>query len=320
MTQDGTGWALIYIGMCHRTNSARFAGGSGSLPASIQRSFESYGGTVRLSTRVEELLLRNGRIDGVRLDGGEEIRAPWVIAACSPKLTLCDLLPRGVLDDTMQRRADAIPIDTVEAATLKIDVAVDGKLQLPKRHQAWRKDGLDLRQPILAWQTFEEHIAAWEDTIAGRWPDPICGIGIIPTALDPSQAPAGKDTFWYWSGMTPAHPKEPWDDVREKIGDRALRAAADYFEGLESMTIERRVFNIPDLETRFNVPGGNVYHVDPALMRMGPLRPASGFGKYETPVDGLFLSGAGTHPTGGISGIPGKLSAETLLRKMRSTK
>ena len=320
MTQDGTGWALIYIGMCHRTNSARMAGGSGSLPAAIQRSFESYGGTVRLSTRVEELLLRNGRIDGVRLVGGEEIRAPWVVAACSPKLTLCDLLPRGVLDDTMQRRADAIPIDTVEAATLKIDVAVDGKLQLPERHRTWRKDGLDLREPILAWQTFEEHIAAWEDTIAGRWPDPICGIGIIPTALDPSQAPPGKDTFWYWSGMTPAHPKEPWEDVRDKIGDRALRAASDYFEGLESMTIERRVFNIPDLETRFNVPGGNVYHVDPALMRMGPLRPASGFGKYETPVDGLFLSGAGTHPTGGISGIPGKLSAETLLRKMRSAK
>jgi phytoene dehydrogenase-like protein len=315
MTQDGTGWALIYIAMCMRTNSARMAGGSGAMPAAMQRSFEAHGGTVRLSARVIELLLRGGRIDGVRLESGEELRAPYVLASCSPKLTLCELLPRGVLDDVMQRRADAIPIDVVEAATLKIDVAIDGRLTLP-RHQAWRDDGLDLREPIVAWQTFEEHIRAWEDTIAGRWPDPICGIGIIPTALDPSQAPAGKDTFWYWSGITPAHPKEPWEDVRETIGDRGLNAAADIYKGLDSMVIERRVFNIPDLATRFNVPGGNVYHVDPAGMRFGPLRPATGFGSYDTPVPGLFLSGAGTHPTGGISGIPGQQSAKWLLKKM----
>lgn len=320
MTQDGTGWALVYIAMCHYTNSSRMAGGSGSLPAAIQRSFEAHGGTVRLSARVEELLMDGDRIGGVRLEGGEELRAPYVVASCSPKATLTQLLPRGVLSETMQRRADAIPVDVVEAATLKIDVALDGKLSLP-RHQAWRDsnigDGLDLREPIVAWQTFEEHIRAWEDTIAGRWPDPICGIGIIPSALDPTQAPEGMDTFWYWSGITPAHPREPWNEVRDTIGDRALDAAADYYEGLKSMVIERRVFNIPDLETRFNVPGGNVYHVDPAGMRMGPLRPATGLGGYETPVPGLFLSGAGTHPTGGISGIPGQQSAKWLLRTMR---
>ena len=317
MTQDGTGWSLIYLGMCQRTNSARMKGGSGQLPASIQRSFEEKGGTVRLSTRVQELLLDDaGAISGVRLDTGEELRAPYVLASCSPKLTLCDLLPRGVLEDTMQRRADAIPVDVVEAASLKIDVALDGKLTLP-RHQKWRKDDLDLREPIVAWQTFEEHIKAWEDTIAGRWPDPICGIGIIPSALDPSQAPPGQDTFWYWSGITPAHPTEPWEDVRDEIGDRALKAAAVYYEGLDSMVIERRVFNIPDLEKRFNVPGGNVYHVDPAGMRFGPQRPATGLGGYDTPVPGLFLSGAGTHPTGGISGIPGAQSAKWLIKKRK---
>jgi phytoene dehydrogenase-like protein len=321
MTQDGTGWALIYIAMCHRLNSSRMAGGSGSLPGAIQRSFEAHGGEVRLSARVLQLLLTNDRISGVRLEGGEEISAPYVLASCSPKATLTEMLPRGILDDTMQRRADSIPVDTVEAASLKIDVALNGKLTLP-RHQAWRKehlpgDTLNLRDPIVAWQTYEEHLRAWEDTIAGRWPDPICGIGIIPSSLDPTQAPEGQDTFWYWSGITPCHPHEPWKDVRDKIGDRALDAAAEYYEGLSSMVIERRVFNIPDLETRFNVPGGNVYHVDPALMRMGPLRPASGFGSYHTPVEGLFLSGAGTHPTGGISAIPGQQSALWLLKKMQ---
>ena len=70
----------------------------------------------------------------------------------------------------------------------------------------------------------------------------------------------------------------------------------------------------PELEERFNVPDGNVYHVEPVGMRFGGLRPAQGFGGYETPVPGLWITGAGTHPTGGISGLPGKNAAEALIR------
>ena len=77
------------------------------------------------------------------------------------------------------------------------------------------------------------------------------------------------------------------------------------------------MFSAPDLEERFNVPDGNVYHVEPVGMRFGPLRPAQGFGGYETPVPGLWITGAGTHPTGGISGIPGMVAAKTLIKRAR---
>src|ERR1700751_687517 len=96
-----------------------------------------------------------------------------------------------------------------------------------------------------------------------------------------------------------------------------MPAAAQFSVGLDSLDIERRVFNIPALETRFNVPGGNVYHVDPASMRFGPLRPATGFGGYDTPVPGLFLSGAGTHPTRGIRWSPGQQPAQRALKTMK---
>jgi phytoene dehydrogenase-like protein len=317
MTQDGTAWALIYIGMCHRTNSARFEGGTGALTDALHACLVDHGGAVRTSARVEELIAEGGAVTGVRLDDGEELRADRVLATCSPKLTLSQMLPDGMLPDHLQRRADAIPTDTLEASSLKVDVALSGRLDMP-RHNAWRKDGLDLCRPIVSWQTYEEHLQAWDDTIGHRWPDPICFIGIVPSRIDPTQAPEGQDTFWAWSGIVPAHPDKPWAQVRDEIGDRVVAECAKYYEGFDSLEIARRVYAAPDLEERFNVPDGNVYHVEPAAMRFGPLRPAQGFGGYETPVPGLWISGAGTHPTGGISGIPGMIAARTMIERAKS--
>ena len=317
MTQDGTGWALIYLGMCHRTNSARFQGGTGALTDALTAYLAEHGGIVRTSSRVEDLLVDAGRVNGVRLASGEELHARYVLTSCSPKETLVQLLPHGVLPDHLQRRAERIPTNVLETTTLKIDVAVSGRLDMP-RHNAWRKDGLDLRRPICSWQTYEEHVDAWNSVVGRRWPETICFIGIVPSAIDPTQAPEGQDTFWLWSGIVPKNPEVPWGQVRNQIGDKVLAEAARYYVGLDSLEIGRRVFSAPDLEERFNVPDGNVYHVEPVGMRFGPLRPAQGFGGYETPVPGLWLTGAGTHPTGGISGIPGMVAAKTLIKRARA--
>jgi phytoene dehydrogenase-like protein len=238
------------------------------------------------------------------------------MASCSPKATLAQLLPKGLLPDHLQRRAEAIPTNVLETTTLKIDVAVSGRLDMPK-HNAWRKDGLDLCRPICSWQTYEEHKDAWDEVVGRRWPSAIPFIGIVPSRIDPTQAPEGQDTFWLWSGIVPRNPHLPWEQVRGAIGDTVLEECANYYEGLDSLEIGRRVYSAPDLEERFNVPDGNVYHVEPVGMRFGPLRPAQGFGGYEMPVDGLWITGAGTHPTGGISGIPGRNAAFALLKQAR---
>lgn len=321
MTQDGTGWALIYVGMCHRTNSSRFLGGTGALTDALHAYLTDHGTTVRTNARVVDLLVEDGAVVGVRLEDGEELRAGNVMASCSPKATLAELLPHGVLPDHLQRRAEAIPTNVLETTTLKIDVAVSGRLTMP-RHQAWRDqhrgDGLDLRKPIVSWQTYEQHKDAWNKVVQRKWPETIPFIGIVPSAIDPTQAPDGQDTFWLWSGITPRNPEdEPWEQVREKIGNRVLAECATVYEGLDSLEIGRRVYSAPDLEERFNVPDGNVYHVEPVGARFGPLRPAQGFGSYDVPVPGLWITGAGTHPTGGISGIPGKNAADAFLRTAR---
>jgi phytoene dehydrogenase-like protein len=319
MTQDGTAWALIYIAMCHRTNSARFAGGTGALTNALAQHLLEHGGSIRVNSRVAELATRGDTVTGVVLDTGEQLNATTVLASCSPKATLARLLPDGMLPDHLQRRAKAIPTNVLETTTLKIDVAVSGKLSLP-RHTKWRKDGLDLCEPIVSWQTYEDHLDAWNSAVQRKYPEKECFIGIVPSRLDPSQAPEGEDTFWLWSGIFPRNPDIPWDTMRDQIGDKVLKESAQYYEGLDSLEISRRVMSAPELEDRFNVPDGNVYHVEPVGMRFGPLRPAAGFGAYETPVPGLWITGAGTHPTGGISGLPGKNAAQALIRSMRGSR
>jgi phytoene dehydrogenase-like protein len=126
------------------------------------------------------------------------------------------------------------------------------------------------------------------------------------------------DTLWAWSGLVPIFPREPWEQARERVVQGVVDDCADYFDNLKELEIGRLTLGGPELEARFNAPHGNVYHVDPLLFRFGPLRPAMGFGGYKTPVPGLYLSGAGTHPTGGLCGLPGKLAAQALLREGRS--
>jgi phytoene dehydrogenase-like protein len=318
MTQDGTGWALIYVGLLHRIGGvAMFGGGTGGLPSALRNHLLDHRGNVRVSSPVEALTTKSGRVTGVRLADGEEITARAVLTACSPKTTLGTLLPQGMLPEHLQRRVEHLPSRLTEGGSLKINIALRGRLTMP-RHNPKRRDGFDLRVPVTAWNTLEEHVAAWEAVVARRWPDPIPVIFTVPTATDPSQAPDGQDVAWIWSGIAPVRAHEPWNDIRDKIGQRVVDAASQYYDGIEELEISRSVLAAPDIEARFNVPDGNIYHLDALFQRFGPLRPALGLGGYGTPVPGLFLTGAGTHPSGGISGIPGQLAARTVLRSLRA--
>jgi phytoene dehydrogenase-like protein len=316
MTQDGTGWALIYLGLIQRINVAMFEGGTGALPAALHRCLQAHRGRVRTGAKVEQLLVRSGRVSGVRLTSGEELGARAVLTTCNPKTTLTRLLPDGLLPEHLAQRARHIPTSATEGGHLKINVALKGRLSLP-RHQARRRDGLDLRAPACTWSTLEDCAAAWDAVVQRKWPERIPVMCTVPTATDPSQAPEGQDTFWLWSGIVPVRPHEPWETVRDRVGNQVLAECATYYEGLDSLEIGRAVLSAPDLEERFHAVDGNVYHVDPVAERFGPLRPAAGFGNYETPVPGLFLSGAGTHPSGGICGVPGQLAARTVLRRLK---
>jgi phytoene dehydrogenase-like protein len=317
---DFSAFALVYLGVLQRYGVAMFEGGTGAFPKSLIRCLEAARGRVRTSAPVAGLIVRNGAVTGVRLQNGDEIFAKKVMTAFSPKMVLNHLLPKGVLSDKLATRASRIPTTNRGIADYKLNIALKGRIA-PRRHQAWRdkkyNDGMDLRLPTTQWATYKEALAAYDACIRGEVPDVIPGLAQITTAFDPSMAPPGHDTYWFWSGLIPVDPREGWDKARDQITDRVVKDTAKYFDGIEELEIARRPLAPPDIEKRFWAIDGSVYHVEPYISRFGAGRPAIGLAGYETPVPGLYLSGSGTHPSAGISGIPGRNSAQALLKAIK---
>ena len=312
---DMSGWSLIYLGVLSRYGVAMFHGGTGSLPKALIKVIESHGGQVVTSSPVEELIVNGNRCTGVRVRGGQEIRARrGVLTACSPRTTLTRLLPAGVLTPKLQNRADHIPTKKRGIADYKLNVALSGKIDMSK-HEKWRGDGIDLRLACNCYHTYEQALEAARSCVRGDVPDAIPGLAQVTNAFDPSMSPKGKDLWWFWTGLTPSIPRDGWDVARKQITESVIKDAEEYYKGVESLEIARRPLALPDIEERFWAIDGSVYHVDPTITRFGPNKPVVGFAGYKTPVDGLFLTGSGTHPVAGISGMPGQNAARTMIKQ-----
>jgi len=311
---DLSGWALIYLGVLSKYGVAMFQGGTGAFPKALIDCLHDHGGSIRGNSEVEELVVRGGRVVGVRLVTGEELFARrGVLTAFSPKRVLNKLLPADVLSPKLQNRVAHIPTRSRGFADYKLNIALKGKLRMTK-HEKWRGDGLDLRLGANSYHTYEETLNAQAASIRGEVPEHVPGLAQITTAFDPGMAPEGHETFWFWSGLTPSDPKIGWEQAREQITQIVTQQSEHYYEGLEELEIGRRALALPDIEERFYAEDGSVYHVDPLVTRFGATKPALGFGGYSTPVPGLFLTGSGTHPVAGISGMPGQNAAKTMLK------
>lgn len=316
--QDLSGWSLIYLGVLSRYGVSMFHGGTGALPKALIASIESNGGRIRTSSPVDQLIVRGGRVTGVHLSNGEEIYARrGVLTACSPRTTLTRLLPQGVLPPKLQVAADNIPTLKRGITDYKLNVALKGKIRMT-RHEKWRGDGLDLRVACNSYHTYEQTLAAMRDCVRGDVPEHVPGLGMVSTAFDESMAPPGSDLFWFWSGLTPSIPRLPWSEAKKQITESVIKDANLYYEGVEDLEVARRDLALPDIQDRFWAIDGNVYHVDPIITRFGPRKPAAGFSGYRTPIPGLFLTGSGTHPVAGISGMPGQNAAKAMLKYFRA--
>jgi phytoene dehydrogenase-like protein len=315
---DLSGWSLIYLGVLSKYGVAMFHGGTQSLPNALIKSLESHGGRVATSAPVDRLVMTGERVTGVRLADGREITARrGVLTSCSPRTTLTRLLPDGVLTGRLKTRAEHIPTKLRGITDYKLNIALSGKIRMT-RHEKWRGDGIDMRLACNCFHTYPEVLQAARDCVRGDVPEHIPGLAQVTTAFDPSMAPPGCDTFWFWSGLTPGVPRLPWPEAKQQITQAVIRDAAQYYEGIDSLEVARRPLAQPDIEERFWAIDGSVYHVDPTLTRFGPGKPVAGFAGYETPVPGLFLTGSGTHPVAGISGMPGRNAALTMIKLFRA--
>lgn len=314
MYQQGTAWLLVQMGFLHKYGVSRVKTGTGGLTDALGKCFLAAGGTIQTGTKVDEIIVNNGKVRGVKLANGQIMEAPSVVAACNVKYTLTELVPQDALSDIERSQAKHIPIVQDGASSFKIDVALSKQVDM-SRFEKRRGDDVNLRKCGLVWVNFEEHAAAWRDCAAGILPNPLPLFALLPAANDPTQAPTDQETVWIWSGIAPANPKEPWLTLKEKAATQVLTQADRYLNGLLEHEIGRRVMSPDDLQERFTVPHGNVYHVDIGSVRFGPFRPAPAFSRFTTSINGLILSGGGMHPSSGICGVPGKIAAKTVIRK-----
>lgn len=316
---DGGGNILIQFPFFHRLGGARPIGGTQALPDALAGALRAAGGTVRTDAVVESITVRNDRAVGVRLANGEEIAAKrGVIATCDPRTALGTLLPRDTLPPDVQARVNYIPANADGWGPFRADIALSGRLRLD-RHQARRRDGLDLRLPAAWIGGFDQAIAGYPQARAGHTPNDILLWSVIPTALDPSQAPDGMDTLYLFANPMPLTPNGSWDDAAKAVVARA----SQFYDGIEELEIGRCHESPDDLARRVRATNGCIFHTDMTLFRLGPLRPARGLAGYRTPVTGYYLGGAGSHPSAAVTGLPGRLSAFELLqddqeRKQRS--
>ncbi len=314
-SQPGSTLQFLLLAAVLRVPCLRPVGGTQAIPNALAARLWSRGGAIATGSGVSEICVKGGRAVGVVLQNGREIRATrGVLTSCDPQQTLLHLLPKGTLPERVEHRARAIPANA-QNGEMKIDIAVSARIDL-SRFQAQRKDDIDLRLPS-HWIGTEAGIErSYAASAAGTMPaaEDLVFYNAVPSAADPSQAPAGQDTLYILAVAVPYAPREGWSALKGPASERVIKQAATFYGGLSEMEIGRQVHTHEDIREIFHVTRGCHPHVDQSLSRTGPLRPALGLGGYRTPVERLFLCGSGSHPGGSVTGLPGYNGARVAIQ------
>jgi phytoene dehydrogenase-like protein len=311
ITNEATGIYFALLGFLQRTGIGRVVGGMQMLSDAMAARLQELKGEILLHSPVREIVAEHGRVKGVRLADGRMINARAVIAGIHPKFAL-EMLTPGALDRRLLTRVALAPANAHGASPLKVDVALRGPVSVA-RHEARRADGLSLRKCVLLIGTAEAVVENFRSAARGDVPTlPYMWI-TAPSTVDPTQAPPGQDIAYLYAIAMPVNPRDGWDAIRDRVADRLIDQSNEYMTGLKNNEIGRRVEASPDLARRLNVLNGCVVHIDTASTRAGLLRPAAGLGGA-LPVAGLFLGSAGSHPGGGVNGLPGRIAAGRVSR------
>jgi phytoene dehydrogenase-like protein len=272
-------------------------GGMGAVAAALERSARSLGAEIRTNARVDRVLVRDGRAEGVVLDGGEELLAPIVVTACHPQITFLRQIERSELPPEF---VNDVEHWSSRSGVVKINLAVSELPTLAARPE-WKdfSGGFEIA-PSLA-----QLELAFEEARRGEPATFPFSDGVVPTTLDPSLAPEGVHIVSLFTQWVP----HTWSQAphREELGayaDRVVRAYDDVAPGFAASVIERQVLGAHDMETEWGLIGGNIFHGELSADQLFHMRPVPGYADYRTPIRGLYQCSSATHAGGGVCGIP----------------
>ncbi|MGI9022453.1 MAG: phytoene desaturase family protein [Acidimicrobiales bacterium] len=279
-------------------------GGAQGLTDALLIRLGALGGELRCGAPVSRIETSGGRATAVVTDDGTRIATRTVVTAIDPKTALLGLLDPPLGGAVGADLAAARRGNVVQAL---VHVATD---RLPPYPAARPGDWNGLQSYV---DRLDDLVAAWATSESGHLPDPLPLYAFTTSATDDSLAPAGHHTVYLARPAAPSVVDGGWDGVRDEFVSRALATMEERAPGF-ARTITGVSARTPDeMEREGRWPGGHPMYLDLALDQLGPFRPTRALGRHRTPVGGLYVSGAGTNPSGGISGTPGRRAATAVL-------
>lgn len=280
------------------------AGGLGAVAEALAASARKAGAEIRTGCAVERILLDGGRVAGVRLAGGEEIRAATVVSNADPKTTILDLLGARHVEAGFAKRMVNF---RSKGNAAKLHLALDA---LPDFRGLSTEQ---LGQRLVIAPTLEYVERAFNHSKYGEYSTkPVAEI-VIPTVRDPSLAPSGKHVLSAVVQFAPRTLKSGWNEGKGAFASVIFDLLAAYAPDIREKTLATELLTPEDLEREFRVTGGHWHHGELALDQFLMMRPAPKSARYRTPVDGLYFCGAGAHPGGGVMGSAGRNAARAVL-------
>lgn len=266
-------------------------GGMGAVSEAIAASARSKGAEIRVNAAVERILVREGRVEGVVLAGGEEVTASMVASNLDPVVTFLRLIEERHLPGDFVL---GIKRYRSEGTSCKINLALSG---LPEFRALPGAPAPHHKATMHICPDMEYVERAWDDAKYGLPSRAPLLEMTVPTMYDPGLAPEGRHIMGIFLQYAPYTLKGAnWDEMREPFAERVLDVIAEYAPNMRSIVVERQVLTPLDLERRYGLTGGNIFHGEMSLDQMFVMRPLAGWARYRTPVKGLYLCGSGAHP------------------------
>ena len=313
-SQPGTAYVLFHhvMGECNGVRGVwgYVRGGMGMIAESLAAAARSYGAEIRTNAEVIRILVRAGRVEGVALQDGTELRSRQIASNADPHVTFLRLLEEKELSPEFVAAVRRIDYSS---ATVKINVALDR----PPNFRCLPGEGVGPQHhgTMHICPDLDYIERAYDDAKYGRWAENPMLECTMATALDDSLAPPGKHILSMFVQYAPYHLKgTTWEQEKDRFADRCFDVMEEYAPGFKASVLHRMVISPPDMEKLWGITGGNIMHGAMSLHQMFSFRPVGGYANYRTPIRGLYMCGAGTHPGGGVMGACGYNAAREMLR------
>jgi beta-carotene ketolase (CrtO type) len=306
---QGTGAGALMLAGGHGNPAARPAGGSRATVDALVRCLEAAGGELRCGTPAGRVEIAGGRAVAVDAGGERFEAARAVVSAVDARRLFLGLLDQGDVPPRLLDEVRRIHVGLRNVSELKVDAVIERMPDVPG------PTGFE-RSFMLSANTISDIERAFASIQLGVLPARPPVMIAFPSALEPGWAPPGRSVVWLSTFVPWRLASGPWDrQALERAADHTWRTAERALGG-GLAAVERRVTGPEEWVVRHGNPHANPNHVEMSIDQLLAFRPSPSLARYRTPVEGLFLTGAGTHPGGGVTGIPGRNAATAVLNAL----